>query len=127
MRDHIIERAWRRLKVLERLCHQLNVGQSQGVDQCPAARDRALSRVDAHQACGGQLQRHRDEVAAVAATELQYAAIPERWRIKSEQRGERGEPVKVRLRERVTRIPNGVIEAGRRRLWKRPGAPTHCA
>src|SRR5215211_8285365 len=119
MRDHVVEAAGQGLELLEGTRLQLDIRQLERVDEPAAPGDRPLRRVDAHETSIRQLEGHRDEVAAVAAAELQHpAALDRRW-LEPEQGGERGEPVGVRLGERMAWIGNGVVEAGARRARQR--------
>ena len=56
--------------------------------------------------------RHRNEIAAVAATEFQHAAAADRRGFKAEEQPDHRQPVGVGLRMRVTRIGDHVVAGG---------------
>ena len=74
--------------------------------------DLAPRRVDADELAPGKVERHRDEVRAHRATELQDAAAIDGSGIEAEEPGERGEAIGVRLGEAGAYVGNFVIGRG---------------
>ena len=74
MRYHVVEGLRWQLELLDLAHLERHVRETEGVHERAAAGDRSLRRVDADEAPAGESQRHRHEVAAVAAAELQHPA-----------------------------------------------------
>ena len=85
MRDHIVEGVRGQLEVFDLNHLERHVRETQRLHERAAARDRSFSRVDADEARAGECKRHRHEVAAVAAAELQHPASLQRRRLNPEQ------------------------------------------
>ena len=116
--DDVVEGARRQRERLDRPRLERHVLQAELGDEPPAARDGLRRGVDAHEARAGQRERHRHEVAGVAAAELEDAAARGRRGAQAEERGERRQAIGVRLGERVPRIGDRVV----RRPRSRPGS-----
>ncbi len=71
--------------------------------------DRAGGEVDAHEAAGRERVGHGDEVAAIAAPNLQDAAARQRRRFHAEELAHRCQPVGMRLRPRKSGVGNQVV------------------
>ena len=113
--DDVVKAArWRR-ELLDRPRLEGHVLQAERGHERLAARDGLRRGVDAHEARAGQRERHRHEVAGVAAAELEDAAARGRRGAQAEERGERRQAIGVRLGERVPRIGDRVVRRPRSR------------
>ena len=94
---------------------QLDVLDADRRDRLPALRDRGLREVDAERGDPGRGHRHREQVPAGAAADLQD---PRRERVRGVQPVQdrhRSEPVRVGLSIRIIGVSDGVVnEVGHR-------------
>ena len=74
MRYHVVEALRRKLEFLDLADLERDVRKTERLHERAAAPNRSLRRVDAVEAPAGEGQRHRHEVAGVAAAELQHPA-----------------------------------------------------
>jgi hypothetical protein len=124
VRDHVVEPAEVVRERLDVALEQPHVaGAELGGERGPAG-DRLGGEVDADELAAGQAERHRDQVAAVAAAQLQHAAAGRRCGTQPEQRRLGGEAVRVRLRVRVPLVGDCVVRVGQRvKLHVSPAVP----
>ena len=97
--DHVVESPQFRSGIHDVPVLEAEIGEAQGGDFLVAGVDGDARRVDAQKLGGGVLERHRDEVLAVAAADLQDAAARERGWVHAEENGQGSEPVGMGLRE----------------------------
>jgi hypothetical protein len=88
---------------------QFDVRQAGCPRQLAAARDRPRSRVDPEQARGRERLRQREQVATVAATELQDAAVRCGRRIQTEEATDRLQARGVRRGIGVARVGEALV------------------
>jgi len=103
VRDDEVELAGRGVERREVRFDELDVRQPEGADRSPPLLDRSRREVAADEAGAGQRHRHRDEVSAVVAADLEQAArlgtrreVPDECRHGLEPRGVR-RPVRQRV------------------------------
>ena len=108
VRDDEVERAERAQRAQVRVL-ELDVLEAQSGRRRGRPLDRAPRQVDPAERAAAQPVGHRHEVAAITAAELEQAAGVGRRGAQPEQRGHRGEAVRVRLRERMTRVRDPVV------------------
>ncbi len=101
--------------VAEVTLEQRDVGEPELRDELSARLDRTRGEIAAHEARRGQVRRHRDQVAAVAATQFERAAARDRRGTEPHQRRDRGEAVGVRRDGCASRIRDLVVRRPRRR------------
>ena len=96
--DDVIEppKIRRRLQEIELL--EGNVRKSERADQFLALCDGALRQVEADKLAGGKTERHRHQVAAVAASQFEHPAALHGSRAHAKQRRQGGQPIRMGLR-----------------------------
>src|SRR6185369_13238759 len=78
--------------------------------------DLARGEVDADELCGGEPERHRDQVAADAAAELEDAAAIDGGWGEAVEAGDSGEDVGMGADEGAVVVGDGVVRRGRSRI-----------
>src|ERR1019366_4359784 len=91
---------------------EADIGQAEGGDFLVAGANCDGGHVEAQELGGGVLERHRDEIAAVAAPQFEDSAAVNGGGVHAEEDGEGGEAVGMSLRERCVRIQNLIVESG---------------
>src|SRR5262249_11414598 len=108
-RDDVIELSPVWPDLLDAAGHQPEIFQSELPGHGLPIGDRLRREVDADEAAARKRGRHRNEVVAISATELEDPAGVNRRGGHAEQRGESRETIRVGLMPGVTGIANFVV------------------
>ena len=116
MRDHVVEVTERFRQLAQVSRYKRDVGEPQLGGGLPRRRDGARRKIATDELAIGQACRHRQQIGAVAAAELEDAAGRHAWRCKTVQRGDDGHAIGVRERVRLPLVRDGVVLLGQRRV-----------
>ena len=94
---------------------QHHVPEAERRDRVGPDAHRGGRQVDADEFAVGETVGHRDQVAAVAAAQLQHAAPIDRSRGHSVQQGDRGQPIGMGLRHGLRPVREPIVGTRRRR------------
>ncbi len=109
VRDDVVKAPSGRLEVLDADLLEAHVGEAELVRARLGKVDRGAGQVEADEARVRQRERHAEQVAAVAAADLEHATARGRDRVEAEQRRDRRDAVGMRLREGVAGVADGRV------------------
>ena len=111
--DDVVERPPLVVDVDDRCLPDPDVGQPERLDRRLRGLDLAARQIDADELGAGQIERHRDQVAAAGAPEFEDAAVTDRRRRQTEQSRDRRQAIGMRLRECQVAVGNVVVRVSR--------------
>ena len=109
MRDDVVERLGAADERGEVALDEIDVAQAELLRAAAGQGDRLRRDVAADELRLRQAPRHRQQVRAVAAADLEHASFGDIGRRKPEQRGDRGEMGRMRLRVRLRGVGDRVV------------------
>jgi hypothetical protein len=109
VRDDVVEGLLVKMQQLQVALAKVDVREVQRARVRAPACEGGVVQVDADERRVRQAERHRDQVAPVAAAELEHARRLHPRRVQPAQRGLRGHAARVRLGEGVARVRQRVV------------------